>query len=64
MENISKKDAIKGYKVFDDDWTCNDKFYKVGETSHEDKVWSIGNFPYYPIKQDIQAIDWEVYIEN
>ncbi|UKM63065.1 hypothetical protein [Levilactobacillus phage ENFP1] len=42
MENISKKDAIKGYKVFDDDWTCNDKFYKVGETSHEDKV-KLGN---------------------
>lgn len=36
--NISKQEPIKGYKIFNSDWTCRDKQYKLGETFHEDEV--------------------------
>ncbi|QBJ03905.1 hypothetical protein SAC12B_0116 [Lactobacillus phage SAC12B] len=36
METISEKNSIKGYKVFGDDWYCNDKLYCVGKVYHED----------------------------
>lgn len=36
--NISKQDSIKGYKIFNSDWTCRDKQYKLGETFHESEV--------------------------
>ena len=29
---VSKKNAIRAYKVFNPDWTCRDFVYKVGET--------------------------------
>jgi len=38
MPNISKQDPIKGYKIFNSDWTCRDKQYKLGETFHEEDV--------------------------
>ena len=28
--------VVKGYKVFNSDWTCNDKQYKVGEIATQD----------------------------
>ena len=30
-----KLDKVKGYKVFNEDWTCRDKQYKLGEAYHE-----------------------------
>lgn len=36
--NISKQEPIKGYKIFNSDWTCRDKQYKLGETFHEEEV--------------------------
>jgi len=37
-KTISKQEPIKGYKIFNYDWTCRDKQYKLGETFHEDEV--------------------------
>ena len=37
-KTISKQEPIKGYKIFNSDWTCRDKQYKLGETFHEDEV--------------------------
>lgn len=37
-KTISKQEPIKGYKIFNSDWTCRDKQYKLGGTFHEDEV--------------------------
>lgn len=37
-KTISKQDPIKGYKIFNSDWTCRDKQYALGETYHESEV--------------------------
>jgi len=37
-KTISKQEPIKGYKIFNSDWTCRDKQYKLGETFHEEEV--------------------------
>lgn len=37
-KTICKQEPIKGYKIFNSDWTCLDKQYKLGETFHEEEV--------------------------
>ena len=33
---MSEANVVKGYKVFEQDWTCKGKRYKVGETATQD----------------------------
>ena len=33
---MNKNDYVKGYKVFDPDWTCRGFRYEVGKTFEED----------------------------
>ena len=66
-----KKEVVKGYKVFNADWTCRGFQYVVGETFEEDVIPSCCNkgfhfctkasdcFNYYPFDSDNKVAEVE-----